>query len=113
MTSRELKKCFAQFADDAKFQLWNQGQLQGVRFVYACEFGVIWKFTPQAWWQFVTKAILNQGRHDLCLSRALRHRPRHILKGPDNNFYSSDDRMRCVNPLDWTVENWAKELARA
>jgi hypothetical protein len=113
MMSEELRKLFAQRVEDAKFQLWNKGRVQGMRFVYACEYGVIWKFTPQAWWQFVTKAILNGGRHDFLLSKALGHRPRHISKGGDNKFHSSDDRMRCVNPLDWTLEDWTNELARS
>jgi hypothetical protein len=110
MTSKTLAKLFAQTAEDAQFRLWNRGRLQGVRFVYACEYGVIWKFTPKAWWQLVTKTILNQGRHDFYLSKSLRCRPRHIFKGEDNKFYSSDSHMRCVNSLDWTIADWTNEL---
>jgi hypothetical protein len=113
MTSEELSKLFAKISEDDQFKLWNKGRVQDVRFVYACEYGVIWKFTPRAWWQLVTKTIRSQGRHDFYLSKALRCRPQHIFRGGDNKFYSSDSRMRCVNPLDWTVENWASELARA
>jgi hypothetical protein len=80
--------------------------------VYACEYGVIWKFTPKAWWQAVTHAIRNQGSHDFLLSNAMRSRPQHIIRGLDNVFYSSDDRMRCVNPLNWNIENWTNELTR-
>jgi hypothetical protein len=112
MTSEQLTKLFAQIAENAKFQLWNKEQVREVRFVYACEYGEIWKFTPIGWWRFVGNAILSQGRHDFFLSKALRCRPKHIFKGGDNKFYSSDSRMRCVNPLDWTVENWTNELAR-
>src|ERR1700730_17190560 len=101
MTQEKLKKLFAHFIEDAQFQTWNAGKIQGVQFVYACEQGTIWKFTPRAWWQSITKAIRNQGRHDFFLSKALCHRPRHIIKGGDGKFYSSDTRMRCVNPLDW------------
>jgi hypothetical protein len=113
MTSEKLAKLFAEVAEDAEFRLWNQGRAQDVRFVYACEYGVIWKFTPQAWWQLVTKTILNQGRHDFYLSKSLRCRPRHIFKGEDNKFYSSDSHMRCVNSLDWTIEDWTNELVHA
>lgn len=112
MTSEKLKRLFARCVDDAQFKLWNKGKPQGVRFVYACEFGVVWKFTPKAWWQFVTKAIRNHGAHEFLLSSAMRSRPKHIIKGLDNIFYSSDDTMRCVNPLNWNIENWTDELTR-
>jgi hypothetical protein len=62
--------------------------------------------------QFVRKAIRNQGNHDFLLSRALRNRPKHITKGGDRKISSSDNRVRCVNPLDWTVEDWTNELIR-
>jgi hypothetical protein len=81
-----------------------------MRFVYACEFGTIWKFKPKEWWQFVTRAVRNNGGHDFVLSAALRSRPRHIAKGEDNKFYSTDSRVRCVNPLDWTLLDWTNEL---
>jgi hypothetical protein len=110
MTSEALKKIFGQIAQDAQFQNWSNGEVPGMQFVYACEFGTIWKFTPKAWWLFVTRAVRNKGGHDLFLSKALRSRPRHIVKGEDNKFYSSDGRMRCVNPLDWTLLDWTNEL---
>ena len=113
MTSGELNKLFTMVAEDAGFRRWNEGRSQAVRFFYACEYGVIWKFTPKAWWQFVTKTILNSGSHDLVLSKALGHRPPHIIKGEDNRYYSCDDSLRCVNPSDWTLENWTNELAQA
>lgn len=112
MTQEKLKKLFARFSDDAQFETWNAGKIPGVRFVYACEYGTIWKFTPRAWWQSMTKAIRNQGSHDFTLSTALCHRPRHIVKGSDNKFHSSDKELRCVNPEDWTVEDWTNELMR-
>jgi hypothetical protein len=111
MTSEELTKLFARVAADAQFASWNKDRIHDVRFIYACEYGVIWKFTPRAWWQLVTTTLQNQGRHDFPLSKALGSRPKHISKGLDNKFHSSDSTMRCVNPLEWTIENWANELA--
>ena len=110
MTSEALKKLFGQITQDAQFQNWSKGEAPGMQFVYACEYGMIWKFTPKAWWQFVSRAVRNDGGHDFFLSKALRSRPRHIIKGEDNKFYSSDGRMRCVNPLDWTLLDWTNEL---
>jgi hypothetical protein len=51
MTPEKLRNLFARCVEDVQFQIWNKEKLQEVRFVYACEFGVIWKFTPKAWWQ--------------------------------------------------------------
>ena len=110
MTSAELKKLFGNYAEDAQFQNWSAAEAPGIRFVYACEYGTFWKFTPKAWWQFVTRVVRNNGRHDFFLSKAMHSRPRHIIKGEDNQFYSSDLRMRCVNPLDWTLLDWTNEL---
>jgi hypothetical protein len=112
MTPLTLTKLFARYSEDAQFQLWNRGRVQDVRFVYACENGTVWKFTPKAWWQFVTTVIRNHGRHYFFFSNAMSSRPRHIIKGADNVFYSSDDKMRCVNPLDWSIDNWINELAQ-
>src|ERR1700735_2676340 len=116
MTSLELGKLFAHHAEEAQFQKWNRGA-PAVRFVYACEHGTIWKFTPKEWWRFVRKAIGNQGNHDFLLSRAMRSRPQYIqiestTTGGDRKISSFDTRMRCVNPLDWTVEDWTNELIR-
>jgi hypothetical protein len=110
MRPEELTKVFARYSEDAQFQLWTKGRLENVRFVYACENGTIWKFTPKAWWQSVTKAIRNRGCHDFGLSNAMCNRPRHIIKGANNTFYSSDNKKRCVNPLYWSIENWTEEL---
>ena len=112
MTSEELKKLFENYHEDAQFQTWSKGEAPGMRFVYACEYGTIWKFTPKAWWQFVTRVVRNNGCHDFFLSKALRSRPRHVIKGENNKFYSSDLKMRCVNPLDWTLLDWTNELIR-
>jgi hypothetical protein len=54
--------------------------------------------------------VRNNGGHDFLLSKALRSRPRHIVKGEDNKFYSIDDSVRCVNPLDWALLDWTNEL---
>jgi hypothetical protein len=110
MTSKEIKRLFGHYADDARFQDWSKGEAPGMQFVYACEYGTIWKFTPKEWWQLVGKAVRSNGCHDFFISKALRSRPRHIVKGEDNKFYSSDLRMRCVNPLDWTLLDWTNEL---
>jgi hypothetical protein len=110
MTPEELTKLFARYYEDAQFQLWNKGKAQEPRFVYACENGTVWKFTPREWWQTVTKAIRDQGCHKFFASKPLISCPRHIIKGADNNFYSSDITVRCVNPQDWKIENWTNEL---
>jgi hypothetical protein len=110
MTSEEIKKLFEHYAEDARFQDWNKGEASEIRFVYACEYGTFWKFTPKEWWQLVERTVRSNGCHDFFLSNALRSRPRHIVKGQDNRFYSSDLRMRCVNPLDWTLQDWTNEL---
>src|ERR1700722_14910956 len=92
MSPEELTRIFARFYEDAQFQEWNKERDQELRFVYACENGTVWKFTPKAWWQFVTKTIRNRGCHDLFLSNAMSNRPKHIIRGADNNFYSSDNK---------------------
>ena len=110
MTSVELRKLFGHYAEDTQFETWSKREAPGMRFVYACEHGEIWKFTPKAWWQFVTRVICNHGCHAFFLSKALHRRPKYIIKGEDNKFYSSDFRMRCLNPLDWTLQDWTNEL---
>jgi hypothetical protein len=110
MTSNELGKLMAQHAENSRFEDWNSGRKEMPRFIYACEYGTFWKFTPREWWQMVTKIVGNQGSHEFLLSKASR-RPRYILKGKDGGFYSTDPVMRCVNPIDWTLEDWKRELA--
>jgi hypothetical protein len=109
MTSEQLKHLFAYYADETQFQSWNTGRPE-VRSVYACEYGMIWKFSPKEWWQFARKTILNQGNHEFVLSKALRNRPKHIVKGSDRKISSLEPAMRCVNPLDWTLQDWIDEL---
>lgn len=113
MTSKELTKLFERYVEDEQFRLWDQGSVRELRFVYACQNGSVWKFTPKAWWQFVTKAIRDKGSHNFLMSNALHRRPNHIISGSGRKFYSSDSEMRCVNPLDWTIENWTNELTGA
>jgi hypothetical protein len=112
MTSEELKKLFAHCVEEARFAEWKKARPSEVQFVYACEYRTIWKFTPKEWWQFASKTVLNSVRHDLPMSRALRARPRYIVKGEASQFYSSDIRMRCVNVRSWTLQDWANELTR-
>jgi hypothetical protein len=116
MTSLELRKLFAYHAEEAEYRNWSQGARE-VKSVFACEYGTIWKFTPKEWWQFVKKAIGNQGSHDFLLSRALLKRPKHIqivgtAKRGNRKIFSSDNKLRCVNPLDWTIEDWNNEMMR-
>ncbi len=110
MTSKELNKIFDNYAEDARFRSWSKGEAPGMKSVYACEYGTIWKFTPKEWWKCVTRVVRNNGGHDFLLSAALRSRPKHIVKGEGNKFYSTDSRVRCVNPLDWTLLDWTNEL---
>ena len=111
MTSEQLKKLFAYYAEETQFQNWNNGAAK-VEFVYACEYGTIWKFTTKEWWQTVRKAVGNQGSHEFLLSTALRNRPKFITKGDDRKISSSDSKIRCVNPSDWTLQDWTNELTR-
>jgi len=110
MTQVELDQLLAYYAEDIRFQAWNRRQRPGVRFIYACEYATIWKFTPKEWWRFVTKTTNNSGSYDLPLSKALRARPRQIIKGEGGKFYSFDNTTRCLNLLDWTLEDWKDEL---
>ena len=112
MTSAQLKKLFTSLAEEAQFQDWSKG-LPEVQFVYACEYGTIWKFTPKEWWLFVRKAVDNRGIHEFVLSRALGNRPKYITKGSDRKISSFNSKMRCVNPLDWTLVDWTNELTRS
>ena len=111
MTSEQLKKLFAYYAEEAQFQNWNNGAVK-IQFVYACEYGTIWKFTPKEWWLTVRKAIGNQGSHEFLLSAALRKRPKFITKGEDRKISSSDSNIHCVNTSDWTLQDWTNELTR-
>jgi hypothetical protein len=109
MNSFELSRLFSQHAEEAQFREWFRS-VRKVRFVYACEFGTVWKFTPKEWWQLVRKAANNQGAHEFFLSKAMRSRPRTITMGSDRRISSSDETIRCVNTVDWTMEDWNAEL---
>ena len=106
-----LNRVFADYAEDMQFQDWITRVAAPFRFVYACEYGTIWKFTPKEWWQFVTKTVRNNCTYDLPLSRALGNRPRHITPGPDGRLRSSDETVRCVNLPEWTASDWENELS--
>jgi len=110
INSIELNRLFNYHAEDAQFRQWLDGA-PDVRFVYVCEFGTIWKFTPREWWQFLRKTVNNQGAHDLVLSKALRSRPRNLTLGTDRRISSTDETIRCLNPLDWTIEDWTEQLS--
>ena len=110
MTTDKIFEILASAAEDARFRGWEQGRTHQYRFVYLCEYGTIWRFTPKEWWRFVIRTIRNNGTYDLPLSKALRTRPKHITEGEHHKCCSSDNGVRCVNPLDWTVEEWKSEL---
>lgn len=110
MTTDQVFKILAADAEDARFRTWDQSRTIRWRFVYLCEYGTIWRFGPKEWWQFVTGTVRNNGAYDLPLSSALRSRPRHISKGDDRKYYSSDNAVRCVSALEWTTDDWKNEL---
>jgi hypothetical protein len=106
-----LNKLFDAHTEDARFDDWNKGRRPEFLLVYVCEYGTLWKFTAREWWLFATQASRNNGSYDLPMSRALRRCPKGIMKGEDGKFHSSDNTLRCVNPLDWTVGDWKRELS--
>lgn len=112
MRTEQIFKILTAEVEDTRFRDWLQGQTPEWRFTYLCEYGTIWKFGPKEWWQFVKRTVRHNGVYDLPLSRARRMRPKHIFKGDDHKYYSSSKTVRCVNPLDWTVEDWKNELIR-
>lgn len=107
-----LNRVFADYAEDMQFQDWITRVAAPFRFVYACEYGTIWKFTPREWWQFVSRTVRNHGNYDLPLSRALGNRPRHISFSPEGRMSSTDGTVRCVNLTGWTESDWQSELGR-
>ena len=109
MRSIELTKLLASHAENVRFVDWDNKRTTRPRFVYACELGTIWKFTPKEWWQVVNKAVRNNGSHEFHFSQATR-RPKFILKSEDGSFHSTDPAMRSVNPAKWTLEDWQREL---
>jgi len=111
MTQEELNQILANVAEDIRFQNWNKRQRPEVRLIYVCEYATLWKFTPKEWWRFVTKTNQNGGAYDLSRLRELRSRPRQIIKGEGGKLCSSDPTMRCLNLLDWTLEDWKHEMA--
>jgi hypothetical protein len=109
MRSIDLTKLLELRAENVRFQNWNSQRSDRPRFIYACELGTIWKFTPMEWWQVVTKIIRNNGSHEFHLSKSTR-RPKFILKNEDGIFQSTDPTMRSVNPANWTLDDWKREL---
>ena len=107
----ELNRTFAFYAEEVAFENWCKTRSSEVRFIYACEYGTVWKFTPKEWWRFLRKVVQSDGSYDLPLSRALNRRPNQVVKGADGNWHSTDKTLRCVNPLAWTLDDWKGELA--
>jgi hypothetical protein len=97
-----LTETFARYAEGAAFRQWTEERTPKVRFVYACQDDVIWKFTTEEWWRFVTRTIRNNGVYTLPLANQLHGRPK--------NISSDDNTIRWVNILRWTADNWKDEL---
>jgi hypothetical protein len=109
MTSIKLHKIIIQYQQNISFELWISRQTRRPTYIYACEFGTVWKFTAKEWWQEVMQIIHNNGEHEFPLSKALRRRPRSIrecVAGQD----AANSNIRCVNPKDWTLDDWKREL---
>jgi hypothetical protein len=100
--SEPISETFARYAEGAAFRQWRRGRTIEIRFVYASQDDVVWKFTIEEWWRFVTRTIRTNGVYTLPLSNQLHGRPR--------NISSSDTTIRCVNVSHWTLDNWKDEL---
>ena len=106
--SEPLTETFARFAEDAKFQLWNEGRTPECRLVYACQGGSVWKFTPEEWWRFVTEAIRNNGEYVLPVSKQFKRHSKRIVDV--QNGVSYDKTIHGVKLNRWTLTNWTAEL---
>jgi len=100
--SEPISETFARYAEGAAFRQWRGNRKIEIRFVYASKDDVIWKFTLEAWWRFVTRTIRNNGVNTLPLSNQLHGRPR--------NLSPSDRSIRFVDVSHWTLDNWKAEL---
>jgi len=110
MSPHALTRLLINFAEEARYRAWTQGRGSDVSVVFAHQYGTFWRFTPLEWWRFVTAVIEAKGSYDLPLSKALAARPRQIRRDPGGEFYSSDARVRCVNLIDRSLDEWKSEL---
>jgi|SRR5579872_3317548 len=111
MSPHALTRTLTNFADDARYRAWAHGRDSDVSVVFAHEYGTFWRFTPLEWWRFVTAVLQANGSYDLPLSKALSARPRQIKKNGDGSFSSVDSKVRCVNLIDRTLDEWKSELS--
>lgn len=80
------------------------------RRVYATQYGVIWSFSLQEWLAFVEKTITNDGEYDLDKGgRQVATRPVALFRSARLGFESTRSDVRCVRPLDWSMEDWIDE----
>lgn len=80
--------------------------------VYVENFGGFWKLSLEEW-----KAICQQGAagegYQLDPCKQLRNRPRWVRRSADTNhahYWSADPDKKFVRPLDWSREEFQKEL---
>src|SRR5438094_8115578 len=98
--SETLTETFARFAEDAEFRHWKEGRTLEFRFVYARQNESVWKFTPEEWWRIVTRAIRNNGKYNLPLSKQLQGPPKKIADVDD-----CDNTTRSVDLIRWTMHD--------
>jgi hypothetical protein len=111
MSSVQTNKLLSEFVERAAFERWNRTRaVEGWRYVFAYEYGAIWKFTALEWWRFVSSVVKHNGNYDLPISRALNRRPKALLKDENGKYQSSDASARCVNLRAWSLADWKREL---
>ncbi len=87
--------------------------MRRVRAVYVTQYGYYWRLTPAQWRSLLVELAAGRGYDlDEVGARALRGRPRHVISprgmGPD----STDPERPLYQPLDWSAEHAAFELAQ-
>lgn len=110
MTPSKLNKVIIQYQQNISFEQWLSRQTHPPIYVYACEFGTVWKFTSKEWWQEVIRIIHNKGEHEFPLGKALRRLPKAIRACEDGTFDATNKNIRCVHPKDWNLDDWKREL---
>lgn len=110
MTSTELNRIIIRYQQNLSFEDWISRQTRRPTCIYVCEFGTIWKFTSKEWWQEVIRIVQNDGEHEFTLFKALHRRPKSIREREDGSFDSINSNVRCINPKDWTLDEWKHEL---
>ncbi len=109
MSSQELCRLFAAYAEESDFRHWSKKQ-KPIKTVYAGEYGMVWKFTLKEWWQTVKAVIRNEGVHEFPVAGAMARRPKHLTFDSDGMLKCPDTMIHCVNPRDWTLPDWMHEL---